>query len=145
MTTPDRQLADILDKIPTLYFLLRDRTAPLYETHGLTPGKRGLLMDFAVHGSMVLADLCESRPGVSRQYIHRLLTEMRDDGLLRTGTDRGDRRRKPLALTARGRAVVAQVKDVELASIKMLASSLPAGDLGVTEKTITRLIAILQA
>jgi DNA-binding MarR family transcriptional regulator len=138
------RLAEVLNLLPSLYFHLRERATSLHGADDLTPGQRSLLVDVAATGMVALSDLTAARPGISRQYIHRLLTELRSAGLLRAGRDIVDKRRKPMTLTAKGARLVERIREQELAYIQAFAPDFTDAELATTASVLRRILGTLK-
>jgi hypothetical protein len=100
-------LGDILWAILRTYFRLTVIADQVFGAYGLTAGKRAILRDLRVDWPRTISPLARSRP-VARQYVQRLVAEMRRAGLAALKTNPADRRTK---LAAREAAVVARLAE----------------------------------
>ncbi len=114
----------IIWQVPPLYHRLTAAAEVLYAPHGLTPGKRSLLNDLAAKGPHTLADMVRMRPSVSRQYIQRLVAELRTQGLVELRSAPEDRRAKTVTLSESGRRVIGALRPLELQTAGTLAAEL---------------------
>ncbi len=110
-------MGEIVWTIPRLYHRLTGRTEALYARHGLTAGKRSLLHDLAMQGPRTIAEMVRARPPVTRQYIQRLVSELRQSGFVMLEENPTDRRTKTAHLTAEGERIIATLVPAETSLI----------------------------
>jgi len=116
-------MSHILWTIPVLYHRLSAVGEIVYRTQGLTSGKRSLLNDLARKGPHSIIDMVRARPPVSRQYIQRLVAELRNAGLVELTDNPSDLRTKTVSLSEEGRRVISALEPSE----QRLASRLADG------------------
>lgn len=82
--------------------------ADAFAGHGLSPGRYAVLMALDVHRpSMAPSEIAE-RVGVTRATVTGLIDGLMRDGLVAEGAEASDRRRKAIALTRKGEALIEQ-------------------------------------
>jgi DNA-binding MarR family transcriptional regulator len=131
-------MSRILWTIPSLYHRLTAIGELIYSRHGLTSGKRSLLNDLAEKGPHSLAEMVRARPPVTRQYIQRLVAELRNAGMVEFGENPNDLRSKIVRLTAQGRRVIEALEPVEQRLAKLLAAGHSQAELDAAMRTLAR-------
>jgi DNA-binding MarR family transcriptional regulator len=94
------------------------------------PGFRaslGRLLPLLDAGTARLTDLSQ-RLGVSKQAAGQLVEELESEGLLQREADPADRRARRVRLTARGKRIVADVRELHASFDAALSARLGAGD-----------------
>lgn len=122
-------MSGILWTIPSIYHRLTAIGELTYKDHGLTSGKRSLLKDLAEKGPHSLADMARARPPVTRQYIQRLIAELRDAGMVEFSGNPKDLRSKIVTLTPGGRRVIEALRPSEQRLVELLAKGHHLADL----------------
>jgi DNA-binding MarR family transcriptional regulator len=122
-------MSQIVWTIPRICHRLTGVGERIYSRFNLTAGKRSLLNDLVVQGPHTIAQMVRVRPPVTRQYIQRLVAELRRDDMVELSESPDDRRSKIVRLTENGRAVVNALVPAEQTLVKLLAAKLDAGQL----------------
>lgn len=94
-------LGDILWAIPRTYFRFTVIADQVFGAYGLIAGKRAIRRDLSVDGPRTICQLARSRP-VARQYVQRLVAEMRRAGLVALKSNSAYRRTKLATLSVKG-------------------------------------------
>lgn len=101
-----------LSPIWRVSFLANFFTGPIYaellERFGLSRPGFVILFSLSHQDGLVARDICLVT-GLPKNSISRAVTELETNGLIARNTDTADKRAKPLALTAEGRATLEQV------------------------------------
>ena len=84
------------------------------------------------------------RPPVTRQYIQRLISEMRRDGLVEHLESQDDRRTKIIRLTERGRQVVVSLLPAEREFVKPLTANKERTDLDAVRRVLLQIAETLE-
>lgn len=142
--TPETLLEDVLWAVPRIYHRFTGVSEPLYRRHGLTAGKRALLQDLVVKGPHTIAEMVRVRPPVTRQYIQRLVAELKAAGLVELEADLDDRRAKVASLTEEGRAVLDMLRPFEAALVGRLAAGLEPAELAAAARVLGHIAARLE-
>jgi len=129
-------MSRILWTIPSLYHRLTAIGELIYGCHGLTSGKRSLLRDLAEKGPHSLAEMVRARPPVARQYIQRLVTELRNAGMVEFCENPKDLRSKIVRLTERGQRVIEALEPSEQRLAKLLAAGHSRAELDAAMRTL---------
>jgi DNA-binding MarR family transcriptional regulator len=129
-------MSRILWTVPSLYHRLTAIGELIYKRHGLTSGKRSLLNDLAEKGPHSLAEMVRARPPVTRQYIQRLITELRNAGMVEFGENPKDLRSKIVRLTEDGQRVIEALRPSELRLANSLADGHSQAELDVAMRML---------
>lgn len=106
----------------------------LHEQGAFSSGRRALLFNLR-DASMTVPQLAALRP-VSRQYVQKLMDEMKREGLVRPTPNPAHRRSPVYELTDAGRALAASMERAETPALERLAAEFD-------EATLTSLTAAL--
>lgn len=128
----------MLNLIPLAYFRLQSATEQLHATRKLSTGLRGLMVSLEELGPTTAVRLADMRP-VSRQAIHRLAQQLLERQFIRQVVNPHDGRAPLLELTAKGRAELRCIRELEEPRIKKLTLGLPAADMERTARTLEEL------
>ncbi len=131
-------LGDILWAIPRTYFRLTVIADQVFGAYGLTAGKRAILRDLSVDGPRTISQLARSRR-VARQYVQRLVAEMRRAGLVALKTNPADRRTKLAALSVKGEKLVTELAAREAAVVARLAEGFDGEELRTARAVVVAL------
>jgi len=82
--------------------------------HGDLRFSHGFLFQHLVDGERTVGDLA-TRLGVTQQAVSKVVAELEALGYLERADGAGDRRRRPVRLSARGRAAIARARKARLA------------------------------
>lgn len=80
--------------------------AQAFAAHGLSPGRYSVLMALDVHRPSLAPSEIADHLGVTRATVTGLIDGLIRDDLVTFAADRNDRRRKAIALTSRGEALI---------------------------------------
>lgn len=83
-----------------------------FEAHGLSPGRYSVLMALEVERPSLAPSEIADRLGVTRATVTGLIDGLLRDGLVAHAAEGADRRRKAIALTAKGEALMETVVPV---------------------------------
>lgn len=108
--------------------------------HGLKPGHGRVLTQLAGQESMSQQALLEEL-GVDPSVLVGILNDLENDGLVARRRDRADRRRHIVAISARGRKLVARLDESFEAAESELLSALDASEV----ETLARLLGRIKA
>ena len=102
-------------------------------------GKRGMLRNLMANGPMTVPQLAALRP-VSRQYVQKVVNALEGQGLVERRPNSAHRRSKLVALTAEGRACLAQIAAREAPLLDAARAAVPDPDDVETTVTVLRSI-----
>lgn len=83
--------------------------AAAFAVHGLSPGRYSVLMALDVHRPSLAPSEIAEHLGVTRATVTGLIDGLARDGLVADTLDGADRRRKAIAITARGEALLDRI------------------------------------
>ncbi|WP_430424491.1 MarR family winged helix-turn-helix transcriptional regulator [Phenylobacterium sp.] len=101
-----------------------------FATHGLSPGRYSVLMALDVHRPHLAPSEIAERLGVTRATVTGLIDGLAREGLVAHTLDGADRRRKAIAITARGEALLDVVLPDIFARMADLTAPLSAEERG---------------
>ncbi|MDA0653880.1 MAG: MarR family transcriptional regulator [Proteobacteria bacterium] len=116
----------------------------LHRHIGVTPAMRAVLEELLDGGPQTVPAIARSR-SVSRQHIQSLADALAEAGLVHARPNPAHRRSPLLALSSRGRAVVAALRGAESPVLAELAAGFSADDIAATARTLSGLCAALDA
>lgn len=138
-------MMQIVWMIPRIYHRLTGMSEQLYGQYGLTAGKRSLLRDLNMKGPHTIAEMVRVRPPITRQYIQRLITELKKSGYVELQENPADRRSKTVFLTKRGREVLDQLAPEEQAMIVSLFPDEISDQLATAKDVLEEVVQSLEA
>ena len=139
-----RLMADILALVPRIYHRFSGIGDRLYGPYGLTVGKRALLRDLAHKGPHSINEMVRVRPPVTRQYIQRLVSELKTAGLVALSKNPDDRRSKIVELTPTGQKILKEIFPLEIALTQRCAASHSQRDLGAAGRVMQGVLDVLE-
>jgi DNA-binding MarR family transcriptional regulator len=137
-------MTQIIWSIPRIYHRMTGMSERLYAQVGLTAGKRSLLRDIAVQGPHTIAEMVRVRPPITRQYIQRLISELRHAGLVDLSVNSEDRRSKVVSLTDQGRRVIDDLAPAEQKLTEMLIGNHDTSDLKAAAEILNGIANLLE-
>ena len=137
-------LSQIVWTIPRIYHRLTAIGDRVYGRYGLSAGKRSLLRDLAIQGPHTIAAMVRIRRPITRQYIQRLVSDLRQAGLVALSENAEDRRSKIVHLTEHGRQVIEALAPAEQSLMKALAADSAIGELLAARNVLAGVIKRLE-
>jgi len=137
-------ISQVLWAIPRVYHRLSEAGETIYSGYNLTSGKRSLLNDLVVQGPHSIVQMVRARPPISRQYIQRLVSELRLAGMVELTENPGDRRSKIVKLTRKGQDVIDALTPQEHALAEHLMADHNDKELETAGTVLTNLAKILE-
>jgi DNA-binding MarR family transcriptional regulator len=140
MLDKDRENSSVMTQIiwtiPRIYHRLTEVSESIYSCYNLTAGKRSLLNDLNFQGPHTIADMVKKRAPITRQYIHRLVTELKLAGLVNLVNNEKDQRSKIVQLSDKGKELLVELAPVEQAFSKHLAAGQEKKELEIAHKIL---------
>ena len=135
-------LNEMIDESRLLFHRLRRVAETLHRQGELTGGRRGVLRSLYQSGPQTVPQLARARP-VSRQHIQSLVNPLEAEGYVEFRDNPAHRRSNLVALTDKGRELVATMLEREEQLLGLLAENFEVENLEVAVAEMRRLRAIL--
>lgn len=130
-------LSQLFDETVALFHHLRAAAETVHGEGELSAARRGVLRSLETHGPKTVPDLARMRP-VSRQHIQTIVDALAADGLVELKNNPAHKRSSLVALTAAGRALLAEMREREEKFLREAGFDVSEPDLRKAAETLRR-------
>jgi len=129
------ELRAVVDETIALFHRVRWVAEHIYGEAGRSVPRRGILRGLARYGPRTVPQLARARL-VTRQHTQEVVDGLVKDGLVELAANPGHARSRLVRITARGRALVETMDDVDARVLVGIGGGLAVRDLVITARTL---------